>query len=218
MLNVQLYCACAIIHRKPSLPRFINRSSPEDSTHLHSSLLWVKAVSGWDVWSAGGAISIAQELKDFYCVACVLFLLSALLSPAIVSLCFMRFLFMLWFTFERNWFSLMFSYTSLLPPPSTRRLSFMHTNPKKFVWGQHNTKHFSFSFFFLPGIINIASNISSPARSGMGRRGVELVTHLQENAFTLQIRSFYLELGVTDGAGVTGSDEKSLKVKNYGNS
>lgn len=82
MLEVLFYFLYLISRRKPSYPCFINRSPHKvASTHLHSSLLWVKAVSGWDVWSARGAISIAQELKDFYCVACVLFFLSALLSP-----------------------------------------------------------------------------------------------------------------------------------------
>lgn len=102
---------------------------------------------------------------------------------------------MLWFTFERNWFSLMFSCTlsssALLPPaPSTRRLSFVHTNPKKFVWGQHNTKHFSFSFFSLLGIINIASNISFSARfeeDGNGRETCHTFSRKHFHALDIEL-------------------------------
>lgn len=122
--------------------------------------------------SGQGRIFNCTRAKRDFIVACVLFFLSALPFLLLVAL-FYEISFMLRFTLEQNWFSLMFLYTLsssaiFSSPPNS--LSSLHTNPKKkFVWGQNTSRFPSFlrlspvkslilrAIFHIPPILSLAS-------------------------------------------------------------
>lgn len=84
--------------------------------------------------------------RDFYCR----FIYFSFPSP---SFCFMRFFLFYGLPSSEIGFSLMFSYTLSRPslqPLVSESASCAHRASEEFVWGQHNTKHFSFSLLLRP--------------------------------------------------------------------
>lgn len=189
-VRVQLFIAIhpLLASTDPLLPQSRLNAPPFKS-------FWVKAVSGWDVWSARGAISIAQELKDFYCVACVLFFLSALSPPS--------FRFVLWDFFlcfglppSEIGFLLCFRtpcrrrrFCRRPPSPPSRRASALSTQTRRSLFEDNIIQNTSrFPSFLCSGIINIASNISSPpAREGERGGGRTCHTFARKHFHALDI-------------------------------